>query len=62
MDGVVAANSVRGLAAIVERTHTEEPSEPTHPLHMAHAIRASGSVPPVSSPLARRGGGALGEA
>ena len=41
---VTAANDVRGLRAIVEQTHVEDPSDPTHPLAMALAIKESGAV------------------
>ena len=38
---VTDANSLAGLRAIVDITHTEDPSDPTHPLAMAHSIRAA---------------------
>ena len=41
---VVAANSVSGLRAIVDRSHTEDPEEATHPAAMAKAIAAAGEV------------------
>lgn len=44
VSNVVAANSVHGLRAIVDRSHTEDPSEATHPLAMARAISTAGGV------------------
>lgn len=41
---VVRANSVAGLRAIVENTHTEDPQEATHPLSMAQTIAARNRV------------------
>ena len=41
---VVAANSVSGLRAIVDRSHTEDPEEATHPAAMAKAIAEAGEV------------------
>ena len=35
---VERANSLEGLRAIVERTHTDDPDDSTHPLAMANAI------------------------
>lgn len=45
VSAVVAENSVEGLRAIVEQTHTEDPTDAHHPLAMARAIRAGGTAP-----------------
>ena len=42
VDATVAANSLAGLRAIVEQTHTDDPSDPTHPLAMARKINSAG--------------------
>ena len=34
--------SLAGLRAIVEQTHTDDPSDPTHPLAMARKINSAG--------------------
>ena len=41
---VTAANSLAGLRAIVDESHTEDTADPTHPLAMARAIRAAARV------------------
>jgi pimeloyl-ACP methyl ester carboxylesterase len=44
VSAIVNANSVEGLRAIVEQTHTDDPTDPTHPSAMARAIRCAGQV------------------
>ena len=44
VQAVVDANSLAGLRAIVEQTHTEEPTDASHPLAMADAIRRAAKV------------------
>ena len=44
VDAVVSHNSVAGLKAIVDQTHTEDQSDPGHPLHLAATIRRLGNV------------------
>jgi len=41
---VTSANTVEGLRAIIDQTHTEDPSDATHPLAMAKTIRSQGTV------------------
>lgn len=41
---VTAANTVDGLRAIIDQTHTEDPADATHPLAMARAIQSQGAV------------------
>ena len=41
---VTSANSLEGIRAIVEQTHSEDPADPTHPLAMAKALRGSSAV------------------
>ncbi len=41
---VVAANSIAGMRAVVEQTHTDDPADPHHPLAMVSRVRAAGGV------------------
>ena len=41
---VTAANSVGGLRAIVEQTHTEDTTDPMHPLCLGETIKNNGVI------------------